>query len=61
MYKGNDKTALAPEDRGKVVTRGGSYESRPDGDEPVTATARRWVSRNFRHPVLGFRLVRAGQ
>lgn len=61
MYKGNDKTALAPEDRGKVVTRGGSYESRPDGDEPVTATARRWVPRNFRHPVLGFRLVRAGQ
>jgi serine/threonine-protein kinase len=61
MYKGNDRTALAPEDRGKLVTRGGSYESRPDGDEPITVTARRWVPRNFRHPVLGFRLVRAGQ
>ncbi len=58
MYKGNDRTALAPEDRRKMVARGGSYESRPDGDEPVTVTARRWVPRNFRHPVLGFRLVR---
>jgi formylglycine-generating enzyme required for sulfatase activity len=58
MYKGNDQTALAPADRGKMVARGGSYESRPDGDEPVTVTARRWVPRNYRHPVLGFRLVR---
>jgi serine/threonine-protein kinase len=61
MYKGNDQTALAPSDRGKLVTRGGSYESRPDGDEPMNATARRWVPRNFRHRVLGFRLVRPGQ
>jgi formylglycine-generating enzyme required for sulfatase activity len=59
MYKGNDRTALAPEDRGKVVARGGSYKSRPDGDEPVTVTARRWLPREFRDPVLGFRLVRA--
>jgi formylglycine-generating enzyme required for sulfatase activity len=60
MYKGNDRTALAPEDRGKVVARGGSFKSRPDGDEPVTVTARRWLPRSFRDPVLGFRLVRAG-
>jgi formylglycine-generating enzyme required for sulfatase activity len=61
MYKGNDRTALGDQDRGKIVARGGSYESRPDGDEPITVTARRWVPRNFRHPVLGFRLVRAEQ
>jgi serine/threonine-protein kinase len=61
MYKGNDRTALAPADRGKVVARGGSFKSRPDGDEPVTVTARRWLPRNFRDPVLGFRLVRAEQ
>jgi serine/threonine-protein kinase len=59
MYKGNDRTALAPEDRGKMVARGGSYKSRPDGDEPVTVAARRWLPREFRDPVLGFRLVRA--
>jgi formylglycine-generating enzyme required for sulfatase activity len=58
MYKGNDRTALAPEDRGKMVVRGGSFKSRPDGDEPVTVTARRWFPREFRDPVLGFRLVR---
>jgi formylglycine-generating enzyme required for sulfatase activity len=60
MYKGNDRTALAPADRGKMVVRGGSFKSRPDGDEPVTVSARRWFAREFRDPVLGFRLVRAG-
>ena len=59
MYKGNDRTALGAEDRGKMIARGGSFKSRPDGDEPVTVTARRWLSRNSRDPVLGFRLVRA--
>ena len=59
MYKGNDRTALQNTDRGNMVVRGGSYESRPDGGEPVTATARRWYPRESRHPVLGFRLVRA--
>jgi formylglycine-generating enzyme required for sulfatase activity len=58
MYKGNDRTVLDKADKGKLVVRGGSYESRPDGDEPVTATSRRWVAREFRSPVLGFRLVR---
>jgi formylglycine-generating enzyme required for sulfatase activity len=58
MYKGNDRTALGDQDRGKMVTRGGSFESYADGNEPITVTARRWVPRGFRHPVLGFRLVR---
>jgi serine/threonine-protein kinase len=61
MYKGNDKTALGAADRGKIVARGGSFKSRADGDEPVTVTARRWLARDFRDPVLGFRLVRAEQ
>ena len=58
MYKGNGKTTLNPADRDKLVVRGGSYESRLDGDEPATVTARRWVARDARSPVLGFRLVR---
>jgi serine/threonine protein kinase/formylglycine-generating enzyme required for sulfatase activity len=61
MYKGNDRTALSVEDRGKLVVRGGSYASKPDGDEPVTLTSRRWVARDFRSPIIGFRLVRDGR
>jgi serine/threonine protein kinase/formylglycine-generating enzyme required for sulfatase activity len=61
MYKGNDRTALSVEDRGKVVVRGGSYASKADGDEPVTVTSRRWVARDFRSPIIGFRLVRDGR
>ncbi|HKG13404.1 MAG TPA: SUMF1/EgtB/PvdO family nonheme iron enzyme [Pyrinomonadaceae bacterium] len=61
MYKGNDRTALSVEDRGKVVVRGGSYASKHDGDEPVTVTSRRWVARDFRSPIIGFRLVRDGR
>ncbi len=60
MYKGNTRTVLLPADRGKFVVRGGSYESRPDGEEPVNAMSRRWFAKDFRSPVLGFRLVRAG-
>jgi formylglycine-generating enzyme required for sulfatase activity len=61
MYNGNDRTALKDEDRGKLVVRGGSYKSRPDGDTPVAVTARSWYPANFRDPALGFRLVRAEQ
>jgi formylglycine-generating enzyme required for sulfatase activity len=61
MYKGNTRTRLSDEDRGKVVVRGGSFESRHDGGEPITVTSRRWVARDTRSPVLGFRLVRAGR
>jgi serine/threonine protein kinase/formylglycine-generating enzyme required for sulfatase activity len=61
MYKGNDRTAMSDADKGKLVVRGGSYESKPDGDEPATVTSRRWVARDFRSPVLGFRLVRGGR
>ncbi|HEU4596855.1 MAG TPA: SUMF1/EgtB/PvdO family nonheme iron enzyme [Pyrinomonadaceae bacterium] len=60
MYKGNTRTVLLPADRCKLVVRGGSYESRPDGDEPVNAMSRRWFAKDFRSPVLGFRLVRVG-
>jgi len=59
LYKGNDKTRILSGDRGKFVVRGGSFNSRADGDEPVTVTARRWIAHDFRAPVLGFRLVRA--
>ena len=59
MYKGNDKTRMLAGDKGKFVVRGGSFNSVADGDEPVTATARRWMAHDFRDPVLGFRLVRA--
>jgi formylglycine-generating enzyme required for sulfatase activity len=58
MYPGNDRTVLRPEERGKLVVRGGSFKNRLDGDEPVTTTARRFVARTFRDPSLGFRLVR---
>ena len=58
MYKGNDRTTLPAADRGKIVVRGGAYESKPDGDEPINALVRRWVSKDLRNPVLGFRLVR---
>ena len=60
MYKGNSRTQLEAKDRGKLVVRGGSYESTHAGNEPVTVTSRRWLARDFRSPVLGFRLVRAG-
>jgi formylglycine-generating enzyme required for sulfatase activity len=60
MYKGNNRTVLLPADRGKLVVRGGSFESQPDGDEPVNAMSRRWFAKDFRSPVLGFRLVRVG-
>ncbi|HYN83988.1 MAG TPA: SUMF1/EgtB/PvdO family nonheme iron enzyme [Pyrinomonadaceae bacterium] len=61
MYRGNNVLRLAPGDEGKIVVRGGSYQSRPRGDEPVSATARRWVAADKRDPVVGFRLVRANQ
>jgi serine/threonine-protein kinase len=61
MYKGNNRLQLAPDDRGKAVVRGGSYQSTPGGDEPVTATARRWLSKDRKDPVVGFRLVRSAQ
>ena len=58
MYQGNKVLTLAPEDRGKVVVRGGSYQSSARGGEPVTATSRRWVAKDKKDPVIGFRLVR---
>ncbi|MFL6336949.1 MAG: bifunctional serine/threonine-protein kinase/formylglycine-generating enzyme family protein [Pyrinomonadaceae bacterium] len=61
MYKGNDRTVLKDEDRGKLIIRGGAYNNRPDGDKPITVTARSWFPRDFRDATLGFRLVRAEQ
>jgi formylglycine-generating enzyme required for sulfatase activity len=61
MYKGNDRTLLKPEDRGKLVIRGGAYNNAPDGDKPMTVTARSWFPKSFRDKALGFRLVRAEQ
>lgn len=60
MYAGNDKTRLDPADRGKIIVRGGAFASRPDGEEPVNVTARRWLPHDLRDPRIGFRLVRAG-
>ena len=60
MYEGNSKTKLDPADRGKIIVRGGAYASRPDGDEPITATSRRWLPHDTRDTRVGFRLVRAG-
>ena len=61
MYKGNDRTLLRPEDRGKLVIRGGAYNNSPDGDKPISVTARSWFPKKFRDRALGFRLVRAEQ
>ena len=60
MYEGNNKTKLDPKDRGKIVVRGGSFASRPDGDNPVTVTSRQWFPHDLRDTRIGFRLVRAG-
>ena len=61
MYRGNNLLKLVEGDRGKFVVRGGSYQSKSRGDEPVTATARRWVPRAERNALVGFRLVRPGK
>ncbi|MBV8860107.1 MAG: SUMF1/EgtB/PvdO family nonheme iron enzyme [Acidobacteria bacterium] len=61
MYKGNDRTVLKDEDRGKLVIRGGAFNNRADGDKPISVAARSWFPRNFRDATLGFRLVRAEQ
>ncbi len=59
MYKGNNLLMLAPGDAGKIVVRGGSFQSKSTGDEPISATARRWVVRDKKDPVIGFRLIRS--
>ncbi|HEX7316008.1 MAG TPA: bifunctional serine/threonine-protein kinase/formylglycine-generating enzyme family protein [Pyrinomonadaceae bacterium] len=58
MYKGNERTLLAPEDRGKIIIRGGAYNNSPDGEKPITVAARSWVPKNTLDKALGFRLVR---
>ena len=51
MYKGNDRTALAPEDRGKMVARGGSLQ------EPAR---RRRARHRHRAPLAPAQLPRPG-
>jgi formylglycine-generating enzyme required for sulfatase activity len=60
MYKGNSLLRLRTEDQSKVVVRGGSYQSSARGDKLINATARTWEPKDKRDPVIGFRLVRAG-
>ncbi|MGH9903065.1 MAG: formylglycine-generating enzyme family protein, partial [Pyrinomonadaceae bacterium] len=60
MYRGNDLMKLSPQDQGKAVVRGGSYQSSPRGDKLITATTRSWEPKDKRDPVIGFRLVRPG-
>lgn len=61
IYKGNNRMKLPSQDAGKAVIRGGSYESKATGDEPISATARRFISKDTKDEHLGFRLVRAGK
>ncbi|MBV9928297.1 MAG: SUMF1/EgtB/PvdO family nonheme iron enzyme [Acidobacteria bacterium] len=58
MYKGNDRVKLKPEDRGKLVIRGGAYNNSPVGDRPLTVTSRSWLPAKGHDKALGFRLVR---
>jgi serine/threonine-protein kinase len=55
-YEGRD--VLPPGMEGKVVVRGGAYNSLPYGSAPVSATSRGFVAVTERRPTLGFRLVR---
>ena len=43
-----------------VVARGGSYSSQVKGERPLSGTMRDWFAPNYKNPVLGFRLVKAG-
>lgn len=65
IYPGNINLSLfnaerGVDDRGKIVLRGGSYDSKVTGDEAVTATSRLLVEKTRKHKSLGFRLVREG-
>lgn len=55
-YDGRD--VLPPGMEGKVVVRGGAYNSLYYGSAPVSATSRGFVAVTERRPTLGFRLVR---
>ncbi|MCA1591604.1 MAG: SUMF1/EgtB/PvdO family nonheme iron enzyme [Acidobacteria bacterium] len=61
IYDGNKRMKLPEEDRSKVVVRGGSYRSKPDGDNPITATTRSWVAKDVQDQTLGFRLVQTSE
>ncbi len=58
IYKGNRYGQIPSQHKSHIVIRGGSYESKIVGKEPITATSRQWFAPTFKSPTLGFRLVR---
>lgn len=62
FYQGNQAGQIPAATKEWVVARGGAYLSDPnDRQIPISATYRDWFDPTFRHPSLGFRLVRAAQ
>jgi serine/threonine-protein kinase len=59
LYPGNDAATLVEGET--VITRGGSYSSKPGAAGGITATRRRATPPNTKHQSLGFRLVRSAQ
>ena len=59
-YKGNTRLRLTSKEESKMVVRGGGHASKADGDEPVSATSRRFAVKEEIDPLIGFRLVRVG-
>ena len=57
-YSGNKEWNVPPEDQGRMVIRGGSYQSKIGADQPSTSTGRNWLDPSDKHPTVGFRLVR---
>jgi formylglycine-generating enzyme required for sulfatase activity len=56
LYPGSS-LKLPPQNADWIVARGGSYSSEAN---KVSATMRDWFAPNYKNPVLGFRLVKAG-
>jgi formylglycine-generating enzyme required for sulfatase activity len=56
-YPGN-KLEISAEARQLSVVRGGSYQSEAHGGKAITATSRSFVEPSYKHPTIGFRLVR---
>jgi serine/threonine-protein kinase len=58
-YDGNNVSLPDPSDKDKMVVRGGSYISQPDGPKPIRLTVRGFIERTKKDPTIGFRLVRS--
>jgi formylglycine-generating enzyme required for sulfatase activity len=62
FYQGNNAGQIPAATKEWVVARGGAYLSDPnDRQIPISATYRDWFDPTFKHPSLGFRLVRTPQ